>query len=117
MSNTVATSSPPVGSRPSAVTPRDLARASATRRSRGSKIKIILGAVCTVLVVLPVLLAQVLPIPDPAAQDLSRRRLPPLAEGHLFMIDSEVFRALYMMQPPELPFAILHLDEELFDGP
>lgn len=40
-----------------------------------------------------------------------------LAEGHLFMIDSEVFRALYMMQPPELPFAILHLDEDLFDGP
>jgi peptide/nickel transport system permease protein len=88
MSNTVATSSPPVGSRPSAVTPRDLARASATRRSRGSKIKIILGAVCTVLVVLPVLLAQVLPIPDPAAQVLCRRRLPPLAEGHLFGTDA-----------------------------
>jgi peptide/nickel transport system permease protein len=88
MSNTVATSSPPVGSRPSAVTPRDLARASATRRSRGSKIKIIAGAVCTVLVVVPVLLAQVLPIPDPAAQDLSRRRLPPLAEGHLFGTDA-----------------------------
>jgi peptide/nickel transport system permease protein len=88
MSNTVATTSPSVAPRPSAVTPRDLARASATRRSRGSKIKIIAGAVCTVLVVVPVLLAQVLPIPDPAAQDLSRRRLPPLAEGHLFGTDA-----------------------------
>ena len=88
MSNTVATTSPSVAPRPSAVTPRDLARASATRRSRGSKIKIIAGAVCTVLVVVPVLLAQVLPIPDPVAQDLSRRRLPPLAEGHLFGTDA-----------------------------
>jgi len=88
MSNTVATTSPSVAPRPSAVTPRDLARASATRRSRGSTIKIIAGAVCTVLVVVPVLLAQVLPIPDPAAQDLSRRRLPPLAEGHLFGTDA-----------------------------
>jgi len=30
----------------------------------------------------------VLPIPDPSAQDLSRRRLPPLAEGHLFGTDA-----------------------------
>jgi peptide/nickel transport system permease protein len=88
MSDTVATTSPSVAVRPSAVTPRDLARAGATRRRRGSTIKLILGAVCTVLVVVPVLLAQVLPIPDPDVQDLSRRRLPPLAEGHLFGTDA-----------------------------
>jgi len=88
MSDTVATTSPSVAARPSAVTARDLARAGATRRRRGSTIKLILGAVCTVLVVVPVLLAQVLPIPDPAGQDLSRRRLPPLAEGHLFGTDA-----------------------------
>lgn len=40
-----------------------------------------------------------------------------LAEGHLYVIDSEVFRVWYMNQPPELPFKILHLDEALFDGP
>ena len=88
MSDTVTTTSPSVAVRPSAVTPRDLARAGATRRRRGSKIKMIAGAVCTVLVVVPVLLAQVLPIPDPAAQDLSNRRLPPLTEGHLFGTDA-----------------------------
>jgi peptide/nickel transport system permease protein len=88
MSDTVATTSPSVAVRPSAVTPRDLARAGATRRRRGSTIKLILGTVCTVLVVVPVLLAQVLPIPDPDVQDLSRRRLPPLAEGHLFGTDA-----------------------------
>ena len=88
MSNSVATTSPPTAVRPSAVTPADLARAGATRRRRGSTIKLVLGTVCTVLVVLPVLLAQVLPIPDPAVQDLSRRRLPPLAEGHLFGTDA-----------------------------
>jgi len=88
MSDTVATTSPSVAVRPSAVTPRDLARAGATRRRRGSKIKMIAGTVCTLLVVVPVLLAQVLPIPDPAAQDLGSRRLPPLSEGHLFGTDA-----------------------------
>lgn len=39
------------------------------------------------------------------------------AEGRLYVIDSEVFSVLYMNQPPELPFAILHLDtDELFGG-
>jgi len=88
MSDTVATTSPSVALRPSAVTARDLARAGATRRRRGSKIKMIAGTVCTLLVVVPVLLAQVLPIPDPSAQDLSARRLPPLTEGHLFGTDA-----------------------------
>jgi sugar lactone lactonase YvrE len=40
-----------------------------------------------------------------------------VAEGRLYAIDSEVYRVLYMFQPPVLPFKILHLDEALFDGP
>ena len=74
--------------RPSAVTPRDVTRAGATRRSRAARIKLRLGAVCTLLVVVPVLLAQVLPLPDPSTQNLAARRLPPLSEGHLFGTDA-----------------------------
>ena len=78
---------PPQPEQPSAVTPRDLARSAAARRHRSSRIKIIVGAICTLVVVIPVALAQVLPLPDPNAQDLSQRRLPPLTEGHLFGTD------------------------------
>ena len=74
--------------RPTAVTARDLARSAVPGRRRNSRIKMVAGAVCTLLVVIPVALAQVLPLPDPNAQDLSRRRLPPLAEGHLFGTDA-----------------------------
>jgi len=35
-----------------------------------------------------VLLAQVLPLPDPGVQDLAARRLPPLTDGHLFGTDA-----------------------------
>ncbi|NEB00890.1 ABC transporter permease [Streptomyces sp. SID13726] len=73
--------------RPTAVTARDLARAGATRRRRGARVKIWIGAVCTALVVLPVALASLLPLPDANAQDLSRRRLAPLTDGHLFGTD------------------------------
>ncbi len=40
-----------------------------------------------------------------------------IAEGEVYVIDSEVFRALYLFLPPELPFAILHLDTGLFGNP
>ncbi|MER6093164.1 ABC transporter permease [Streptomyces bluensis] len=73
--------------RPSAVTPRDLARATATRTRRSAQVKLWAGAVCTALVVVPVALANVLPLPGANAQDLSRRRLPPLSEGHLLGTD------------------------------
>jgi peptide/nickel transport system permease protein len=78
----------PLAGRPSAVTARDISRAGATRRGRDSTIKIWVGSICTLLVVLPVILAQVLPIPAPNAQDLSQRRLPPLTGGHLFGTDA-----------------------------
>ncbi|MDT7579537.1 MAG: peptide/nickel transport system permease protein [Pseudonocardiales bacterium] len=80
---------PPQPGQPrSAVTPRDLARSAVARRHRSSRMKMIVGAVCTLVVVLPVALAQVLPLPDPDALDLSRRRLPPLTGGHLFGTDA-----------------------------
>ncbi|GDY58646.1 hypothetical protein SVIO_092690 [Streptomyces violaceusniger] len=75
------------GTRPSAVTAKDLARATATRRRRSASLKLWAGAVCTLLVVVPVALAQVLPLPGAGEQDLSRRRLAPLTDGHLFGTD------------------------------
>lgn len=42
---------------------------------------------CTALVVLPVALANLLPLPEANAQDLSQRRLPPLSAGHLLGTD------------------------------
>ncbi|MGW5449707.1 ABC transporter permease [Streptomyces asiaticus] len=75
------------GIRASAVTARDLARATATRRRRSASLKLWAGAVCTLLVVVPVALAQMLPLPGAGDQDLSRRRLAPLTDGHLFGTD------------------------------
>ena len=54
---------------------------------RGARFKLWAGRVCTALVVVPVALAGLLPLPGANAQDLSRRRLPPLTEGHLFGTD------------------------------
>ncbi|RCV48614.1 ABC transporter permease [Marinitenerispora sediminis] len=83
------TAPPPggAGPRPSAVTTRLLARAGATRRRRGARVKLWVGLVCTLLVVVPVVFARLLPLPDPTEQDLSQRRLPPLTDGHLFGTD------------------------------
>jgi peptide/nickel transport system permease protein len=73
--------------RPSAVTARDIARAGVTRRRRGSRIKLWVGGISAALVIVPVALASALPLPGPDQQDLSRRRLPPLTDGHLFGTD------------------------------
>src|SRR5581483_3451165 len=73
--------------RPSAVTPKRLAAATATRRRRAARLKLWIGSVCTLVVVLPIALANVLPLPGPDEQDLSRRRLAPLTDGHLFGTD------------------------------
>ncbi|GAA4617360.1 ABC transporter permease [Saccharopolyspora hordei] len=73
--------------RPSRVTPAQLRRAGVTRRSRTARAKIWTGAVLTALVVLPVALADLLPLPGATEQDLGARRLPPLTHGHLFGTD------------------------------
>jgi peptide/nickel transport system permease protein len=78
---------PPAQARPSAVTPRDIARAGATRRARDSRLKIWVGSICALIVILPVAFARMLPLPSPDATDLAQRRLPPLTEGHLFGTD------------------------------
>ena len=72
---------------PSAVTKADIARAGATRRRNAAKWKLIVGTICTLLVIIPIILAQVLPLPDANFQDLGARRLPPLTDGHLFGTD------------------------------
>jgi len=78
---------PPAQPRPSAVTPKILAQAGASRRSRDSQLKIWVGSICALLILLPVALAQVLPLDNPNATDLANRRLPPLTSGHLFGTD------------------------------
>ncbi|MDQ0851280.1 peptide/nickel transport system permease protein [Arthrobacter sp. B3I9] len=72
---------------PSAVTKADIAKAGATRRRNAAKWKLIVGTICTLLVIIPIILAQVLPLPDANFQDLSARRLPPFTDGHLFGTD------------------------------
>ncbi|WP_457971548.1 ABC transporter permease [Arthrobacter sp. D1-17] len=72
---------------PSAITKEDIAKAGATRRRKAAKWKLIVGTVCTLLVIIPIILAQVLPLPDANFQDLGARRLPPLTDGHLFGTD------------------------------
>ncbi|TDC48785.1 ABC transporter permease [Jiangella ureilytica] len=73
--------------RPSAVTADRLRASAAALQRRASRLKIVLGAVLTGIVVVPILLANVLPLPDPLEQDLSQRRLPPFTDGHLFGTD------------------------------
>ena len=70
-----------------AVSGRLLRRSAAARKARYSTIKIWVGALCAALVVLPVLLANVLPLPDPLRGDLSASHLPPLSTGHVFGTD------------------------------
>ncbi|GAB6903429.1 ABC transporter permease [Kineosporia succinea] len=57
-------------------------------RHRANRFKTITGAVCTLIVLVPVALAQVLPLPDPDRQDLSARRLAPFTDGHVFGTDA-----------------------------
>ncbi|MHA3024655.1 ABC transporter permease [Mycobacterium sp. BMJ-28] len=77
----------PAQPRPSAVTPRDIARAGATRRARDSRVKIWIGSIAALVVILPVAFARILPVPSPDVTDLAARRIPPLTGGHLFGTD------------------------------
>jgi len=76
-----------VTDRPSAVTRKALASATATRRRRAIRLKLWAGSLCTLVVVAPIVLAGWLPLPGPDDQDLAKRRLPPLTDGHLFGTD------------------------------
>ncbi|MFF2031149.1 ABC transporter permease [Arthrobacter sp. NPDC058192] len=85
--SSVPTEAPARKSSPSAVTKELIAKAGATRRRAGAKFKIRTGVICTLLVVVPIVLAGLLPLADPNHQDLAHRLLPPLSEGHLFGTD------------------------------
>lgn len=84
---TTATGPADVPQRRSAVTSRLLRRSMSARRARYSQIKIWLGIVCAGLVVVPVVLARVLPLPDPIIGQLSESSLPPFSPGHLLGTD------------------------------
>ena len=73
--------------RDSAVTRVLQRRSAAARRARYSTIKIWVGAICAGVVVIPVVLARVLPLPDPIVGALSESSLPPFSPGHLFGTD------------------------------
>jgi peptide/nickel transport system permease protein len=67
---------------------RVLRSATHARSRRANRVKITLGAVLCSVVVLPVVFAGLLPIPDPLTQDLSARLQPPLSPDHLFGTDA-----------------------------
>lgn len=73
--------------RRSAVTKAQIKGSSAARRARSTGIKLWLGTILTLIVVVPIALANLLPIADPNMQDLGARRLAPLVDGHLFGTD------------------------------
>ena len=73
--------------RDSAVNKVLLRRSAAARRARYSTIKIWVGAICAGVVIIPVVLARVLPLPDPIVGALSESSLPPFSAGHLLGTD------------------------------
>ncbi|WP_159610872.1 ABC transporter permease [Glutamicibacter sp. JC586] len=73
--------------RRSAVTKAQIKGSSAARRARSTRIKLWLGTILTLIVVVPIAMANLLPIADPNMQDLGARRLAPLVDGHLFGTD------------------------------
>jgi peptide/nickel transport system permease protein len=73
--------------RDSAVNKVLLRRSAAVRRARYSTIKIWVGAICAGVVILPVVLARVLPLPDPIVGALSESALPPFSAAHLLGTD------------------------------
>src|SRR5687768_4707075 len=81
-----ARSAAPTGG-PSRVTPKQLAQATATRQRRSAHAKMWIGAVCALVVVLPILFAGLLPLPGPDTQQLTARLLPPFTDGHLLGTD------------------------------
>jgi len=73
--------------RDSAVNKVLLRRSAAVRRARYSTIKIWVGAICAGVVIIPVVLARILPLPDPIVGALSESALPPFSPGHLLGTD------------------------------
>src|SRR5215207_11548335 len=65
-----------------------LRSASHVRNRRANRVKITVGAILCGIVVLPVIFAGLLPIPDPLQQDLAARLAPPLTSGHLLGTDA-----------------------------
>jgi len=77
----------PEEARRTAVTPRLLKRSEAARRTSAARVKLWVGAICALVVIIPIVLAQALPLPDANGQDLGNRLAPPFTAGHLFGTD------------------------------
>lgn len=65
-----------------------LRSASHVQNRRANRVKITLGAILCGIVIVPVVFAGLLPIPDPLTQDLSARLAPPFTSGHLLGTDA-----------------------------
>jgi peptide/nickel transport system permease protein len=66
---------------------RELRRSAAARRVRSNRIRVGLGVALVAVILVPVLLAAVLPLADPLEQSLTDRLRPPGSEGHLLGTD------------------------------
>ena len=66
---------------------RELRRSAAARRVRSNRIRVGLGAALVAVILVPVLLANFLPLPDPLEQSLTDRLRPPGSAGHLLGTD------------------------------
>jgi peptide/nickel transport system permease protein len=66
---------------------RELRRSAAARRARSNRIRVGLGAVLVAVILVPVLLANFLPLADPLEQSLTDRLRPPGSAGHLLGTD------------------------------
>ena len=71
----------------SAVTDSVFKKSEVVRAARATRVKIIVGVILTLIVVVPIALARVLPVPDPDAQNVFLRLAAPGTEGHLFGTD------------------------------
>jgi peptide/nickel transport system permease protein len=66
---------------------RELRRSAAARRVRSNRIRVGLGVALVAVILVPVLLANVLPLPDPLEQSLTDRLRSPGSSGHLLGTD------------------------------
>jgi peptide/nickel transport system permease protein len=66
---------------------RELRRSAGARRVRSNRIRVGLGAALVAVILVPVLLANLLPLADPLEQSLTDRLRPPGSAGHLLGTD------------------------------
>jgi peptide/nickel transport system permease protein len=81
------TSAKPPSEQKSVVSRKQLRQSGAARKARYASIKMWLGAFCASIVVIPVALAQWLPLGDPTKTNLRESMIHPFTSGHIFGTD------------------------------